>query len=84
MSHPLTHLTQVKFPAAVGSFTPPPSSTLSLPFGLSSLCVLVCSGWNGNAWSPAGRAVWEGLGGVALLGEVCHWGQLQKAYGIPS
>ena len=26
-----------------------------------------------NAWFPAGRTVWEGLGGVALLKEVCHW-----------
>ena len=24
---------------------------------------------------PVGGTVWEGLGGVALLEEVCHWGQ---------
>ena len=29
-----------------------------------------------NAWSPVGGTVWEGLGGVALLKEVCHWGGL--------
>ena len=27
-----------------------------------------------NAWLPVGRTIWEGLGGVALLEEVCHWG----------
>jgi hypothetical protein len=27
-----------------------------------------------NACSAVGRTVWEGLGGVALLEEVCHWG----------
>lgn len=26
------------------------------------------------AWLPVGGAVWEGLGEVALLAEVCHWG----------
>jgi hypothetical protein len=24
-------------------------------------------------FSPAGGTIWKGLGGVALLGEVCHW-----------
>jgi hypothetical protein len=26
-----------------------------------------------NTWSLIGETVWEGKGGVALLGEVCHW-----------
>ena len=26
-----------------------------------------------NAWSPDGGPVGEGLGGMALLEEVCHW-----------
>jgi hypothetical protein len=26
---------------------------------------------------PVCEAVWEGLGGVALLEEVCHWGRLE-------
>ena len=26
-----------------------------------------------NAWLRVGRTVWEGIGGVALLEEVCHW-----------
>jgi len=29
-----------------------------------------------NTWSPVGKTVWEGLGGVALLEEVCHWSGL--------
>lgn len=27
-----------------------------------------------NTWSPVGRSVWEGLGHIALLEEVCDWG----------
>lgn len=27
-----------------------------------------------NAWFLVGGTVWEVLGGVALLKEVCHWG----------
>lgn len=27
-----------------------------------------------NTWSSAGRSVWEGLGSVAVLEEVCQWG----------
>jgi hypothetical protein len=26
-----------------------------------------------NAWASVSGTVWEGLGGVALLEEVCHW-----------
>lgn len=29
-----------------------------------------------NTWYPVSRTVWEGLGGVALLKEMCHWGKL--------
>jgi hypothetical protein len=28
-----------------------------------------------TTWSSVGRIVWEGLGGVILLAEVCHWWQ---------
>jgi hypothetical protein len=27
-----------------------------------------------NSWSSVGWTIWEGLGGMALLEEVCHWG----------
>lgn len=27
-----------------------------------------------NAWSPGGGTVLDGLEGVAMLEEVCHWG----------
>jgi hypothetical protein len=30
------------------------------------------------AWSPVGGAVWEGLGGVASLEGMCHWGPALK------
>jgi hypothetical protein len=29
-----------------------------------------------HVWSSVGGTVWEGLGGVALLEEVRHWGGL--------
>ena len=29
-----------------------------------------------NTWSPVGGTIGEGLGGVALSEEVCHWGGL--------
>lgn len=29
-----------------------------------------------NPWSPVGGAVWERLGGAALLEEVRHWDEL--------
>lgn len=32
-----------------------------------------------KAWFLVGGAVREGLGGVALLEEVCHWGKALKA-----
>jgi hypothetical protein len=38
-------------------------------------------------WSPAVGTFWEGLGGVALFEEVCHWLQAlgcQKTHTIPS
>jgi hypothetical protein len=28
-----------------------------------------------SVWAPVGRSDWEGLGGVALLKEVCQLGQ---------
>jgi len=34
-----------------------------------------------NSWSPVGETLWEGLGGVALLEELCHWGQVGGARG---
>jgi hypothetical protein len=37
-----------------------------------------------NTCPPVGGTVWEGLGGVALLEEVCHWGwalMFQKIHG---
>lgn len=30
--------------------------------------------WYLHAWSPVGGPIWGGLGGVAFLEEVCHWG----------
>lgn len=36
-----------------------------------------------NAWVPGDGPIWEKLGGVALLEEICHWGQalmFQKAH----
>jgi hypothetical protein len=29
----------------------------------------------GSYWSPVGGTIWEELGDVALLEEMCHWGQ---------
>ena len=40
-----------------------------------------------NTWSPVGETVREGLGGVALLEEVCHWGRalkLQRPLSFPA
>ena len=38
-----------------------------------------------NDWLSVGGAVWEGLGDVALLEEVCHWGwEVSRAHAIPS
>lgn len=37
-------------------------------------------------WSPAGGTVWEQLGGVAFLQEICYWGwawKFQKALSFP-
>lgn len=37
-----------------------------------------------NAWSPVCETVWEGLGGIGLLGEVCHWAlQFKKSTPAP-
>jgi hypothetical protein len=43
--------------------------------------ITICGGLNEphrfiylNAWSAAGRTIWEGLRGVALLEEECHYG----------
>ena len=36
----------------------------------NDLCRLICL----STCSIVGRIVWEGLKGVALLGELCHWG----------
>jgi hypothetical protein len=38
-----------------------------------------------NIWSPVSGTVWECLGGLTLLVDVCHWQQdlrFQKARGI--
>ena len=35
----------------------------NVPFGLIDL----------KAWSPVGGTAWEGLGGIAVLEDVCHW-----------
>ena len=40
---------------------------------LKGKCFLLS--WNLNAWSPVCRAVWEGLEGMTLWEEVCHWEQ---------
>ena len=40
-----------------------------------------------NTWSPVGRAVWEGLGGVTLAGEGVSLGvgfEISKAPAVPS
>lgn len=40
-----------------------------------------------NAWFPAVETVWEVLGGLALLSEVCYWDwifRLPKTLVIPS
>jgi hypothetical protein len=40
-----------------------------------------------NTWSPVSATVWEGLGGVALLEEVCHYGvvfEVSKAHTVPT
>lgn len=41
-----------------------------------------------NAYFLLGRTVWEGLGDVALLEEMCHWGQagfeVSKVQAVPS
>ena len=35
-----------------------------------------------NSWSSVGRTDWEGLGGMAMLEEVCHQGQALRFYVI--
>ena len=35
-----------------------------------------------NTWPPVGGTVWEGLGHVALLEEVCQWGQALRFQNI--
>lgn len=40
-----------------------------------------------NTWSPTGWTVWEGLGGMTVVEEVCHWDRalvFQKTCAIPS
>ena len=40
-----------------------------------------------TTWSPFAKTLWEGLGGVALLEEVCYWGlalKFPKPPGVPS
>jgi hypothetical protein len=40
-----------------------------------------------NAWCSVGGSVWEGLGGMTLLEEVCHWGvsfEVSKVYAFLS
>jgi hypothetical protein len=40
-----------------------------------------------NTWRPGGGTIWEGLGGVALLEEMCHWEwvwKFPKTCAIPS
>lgn len=50
--------------------------------GMSAFETSVCGGLDENvshrlkylnSWFPGARTVWEGLGGMALLEEACHW-----------